>query len=359
LKNNGKARTKVAVIGVGAMGSHHARIYAEMQDVRLVGVADLDGTRAATIAKRYGTAGYSDFRTLLDRTKPEAVTVAVPTKYHLPVALEVMQRGIHLLLEKPISYTLDEGQQIVKCSAETGVRLMVGHVERFNPAIMQLRDRVRAGEAGKVFQMDARRQGPFPVRPIDVGVVVDLAVHDLDVIRYVSGQEVVRLYAETERRIHSDNEDLLTGVLRLRDGTVATLTINWLTPRKVRELEVTGELGMFRVNYLTQDLYFFENGCAAGAKGDWDTMSVFRGVSEGCMIRYAVEKREPLRIEQEAFLNAVHSGDPVPVTGWDALAALRLAHATVVSGLEHHDVALGMSDSKITVLQLHPEAQPA
>ncbi|MFB3903774.1 MAG: Gfo/Idh/MocA family protein [Acidobacteriota bacterium] len=359
MKNKRKAQIKVAVIGVGAMGSHHARIYAEMQDVRLVGVADLDRTRAATIARRYGTTGYSDYGTLLDRAKPEAVTVAVPTRHHLPVALEVMQRGIHLLLEKPISYTLEEGQQIAKCSSEAGVQLMIGHVERFNPAIIQLRDRVNSGEAGKVFQMDARRQGPFPARPIDVGVVVDLAVHDLDVIRYVSGQEVIRLYAETERRIHSDNEDLLTGVLRLRDGTVATLTINWLTPRKVRELEVTGELGMFRVNYLTQDLFFFQNGCAEAAKGDWDSMHVFRGVSEGCMIRYAVEKREPLRIEQEAFLNAIRNGTTVPVTGWDALAALRLAHATVISGLEHHDIALGIGDSQITVLQLQSQAQPA
>jgi len=352
LRNHRKARTRVAVIGVGAMGSHHARTYAEMQDVRLVGVADLDNELAASVAKRYGTTAYSDFRTLLDRAKPDAVTVAVPTKNHVEVALDVIDRGIDLLVEKPISYTIEEGEQIVEASRAAGVKLMVGHVERFNPAIIQLRERLKAGEAGKVFQIDARRQGPFPVRPIDVGDVVDLAVHDLDVIRYISGEEVVRLYAETERRIHSNGEDLLTSVLRLADGTVATLTINWLTPTKVRELEVTGELGMFRVNYLTQDLYCFQNGFATLAKEEeWESMSVFRGVSEGCMIRYAVEKREPLRIEQEAFLAAVRNEAPVAVTGADALAALKLAHMTVISGIEHHDVALTWSESNIAVLK--------
>ena len=151
-----------------------------------------------------------------------------------------------------------------------------------------------------MFQIDAHRQGPFPARIKDVGVVIDLAVHDLDVMRYVSGAEVVRVYAETERRIHSTREDLLTGLVRLSDGTIGTLTINWLTPTKIRELYVTGECGMFRVDYLTQDLYFFENATANG--GDWETLRALRGVSEGRMIRHVVAKKEPLRAEQEAFL---------------------------------------------------------
>lgn len=330
--------TKVAVIGVGAMGTHHARIYAEMPEAELVGIADSDGERASAVARRYRTSSYSDYRKMLDRKKPDAVTIAVPTKFHLPVALEVIKRGIHIMLEKPISYTLEEGQEIVNASREAGISLMVGHIERFNPAIMQLRARLSDGEAGRVFQIDARRQGPFPARPIDVGVVVDLAVHDLDVIRYVTGNEVTRVFAETERRIHSHNEDLLTGLLRLEDGAIATLSINWLTPRKIRELEVMGEQGMFRVNYLTQDLFFFENGFAMNGNG-WDSMKVFRGVSEGRMIRYAVTKREPLRIEQECFLAAVGGKIPPPVTGEDALEALRLAHAMVRSGREHHDIA--------------------
>jgi predicted dehydrogenase len=212
---------------------------------------------------------------------------------------------------------------------------MIGHIERFNPAVMALRDRLADGELGRVFQVDARRQGPFPARVQDVGVVIDLAVHDLDVMRFVTGSEIKRVYAETERRIHSSHEDLLSGLVRLEDGTVGTLAINWLTPTKIRELYVTGELGMFRVDYLTQDLYFFEN--ASAPVEEWP-IRVLRGVSEGKMIRHVVAKREPLRVEQEAFLSAVRGEAPIPVTGRDGLRALELAKAVVTSGLKHQVV---------------------
>ena len=152
----------------------------------------------------------------------------------------------------------------------------------------------------------------------------------------ITDAEVIRAYAETERRIHSTSEDLLTGLVRLSDGTLGTLTINWLTPTKIRELYVTGERGMFRVDYLTQDLYFYEN--ATARDGDWDTLRVLRGVSEGRMIRHVVNKKEPLRAELEAFLAAVRGEIPVPITGNDGLTALILAQNMVVSGMEHRTV---------------------
>jgi len=333
---------RVAVIGVGAMGRNHARVYSEMPGVRLVGVADADPNTAEAVAARFGGKAYADYGALLDELKPEAVTVAVPTVDHLPVALAVIQRGIHVLMEKPIAVTVAEGQQIIEAARQAGVKLMIGHVERFNPAVIALKDHLAQGELGRVFQIDARRQGPFPARVRDVGVVIDLAVHDLDVMRYVTGAEVVRVYAETERRIHSTHEDLLTGLVRLNDGTVGTLTINWLTPTKIRELYVTGELGMFRVDYLTQDLYFFEN--AQGRAGDWETLRVLRGVSEGRMIRHVVTKKEPLRAEQEAFLAAVVGEAPEAVTGMDGLHALTLAQAVVQSGEEHRALRMGAMD---------------
>jgi UDP-N-acetylglucosamine 3-dehydrogenase len=330
---------RVAVIGVGAMGHHHARVYWEMPDVELVGVADTDVQGAETIARRYGTRAYADYRWLLDEQAPEAVTIAVPTVDHREVALEAVARGIHLLIEKPIAFTLDEGREIIAAAAQAGVQLMVGHIERFNPAVIALKAHLAAGELGRVFQIDARRQGPFPARVRDVGVVIDLAVHDLDVMRFVSGSEVVRVYAETERRIHSTREDLLTGLVRLGDGSVGTLTVNWLTPTKIRELYVTGERGMFRVDYITQDLYFYENATANGS--GWETIHMLRGVSEGRMIRHVVAKKEPLRAELEAFLAAVRGEMPVAVTGEDGLKALELAQAVVTSGLEHRAVLLG------------------
>lgn len=324
---------KVALIGAGAMGRNHARVYAELPDVDLLAVADADPKTAADVAQRYNTQAYTDYRSLLDEQKPDAVTVAVPTVDHLDVALEAIRRGIHLLIEKPIAFSVEEGQQIIGEAQSAGVQLMIGHIERFNPAVMALKEHLSTDELGRIFQIDARRQGPFPARVRDVGVVIDLAVHDVDVMRYITGAEVVRVFAETERRIHSTREDLLSGLLRLSDGVVGTLTINWLTPAKIRELYVTGERGMFRVDYLTQDLYFFENAVAQG--GDWDTIKILRGVSEGRMIRHVVAKKEPLRAEIEAFIAAVRGQSPVPVTGQDGLKALAVAQGIVTSGIEN------------------------
>jgi predicted dehydrogenase len=329
---------KVAVIGVGMMGRNHARVYAELPGVKLVGVADADAMVAEAVVRRCGGQAYTDHCQLLDEQQPDAVTIAVPTVDHLQVALDVIERGTHLLIEKPIAHTVEQGQQIIAAAEAAGVRLMVGHIERFNPAVIALKDRLAKGELGRVFQIDAFRLGPFPARIRDVGVVIDLAVHDLDVMRYVSNAEVVRVFAETERRIHSTHEDLLSGLIRLDDGTVGTLAINWLTPTKIRRLSVTGEQGMFQVDYLTQDLYFYENSTTHGS--DWQTLKVLRGVSEGRMIRYLVAKKEPLLAELEAFRDAVRGEVPVAVTGSDGLKALGLAQAVVTSGLEQRVVFL-------------------
>ncbi len=337
---------KVAVIGIGAMGRNHVRVYSELPGVELVGVADVDIQAAEAAARRYSTHAYGDDVALLDEQRPDAVTIAVPTVDHLAVALQVIQRKINLLIEKPIALSVDEGRQIIAAAEQAGVQLMVGHIERFNPAVIALKAHLAEGELGRVFQIDAHREGPFPARIRDVGVVIDLAVHDLDVMRYVSGSEVVRVYAETGRCIHSTREDLLTCLVRMADGAIGTLTVNWLTPTKIRELYVTGECGMFRVDYLTQDLYFFEN--ATAINGEWDTLRVLRGVSEGRMIRHVVSKKEPLRAEQESFLAAVRGESSVAVTGRDGLRALELAQAAVTSGLEHRTIPLGGKDNHVT-----------
>jgi predicted dehydrogenase len=331
---------RVAVIGVGAMGRNHARVFSDLPDVELVGVADSSEDAAKAVARRYGGKPYADHHRLLDEQKPDAVTIAVPTVNHLEVACAAAERGAHLLIEKPIAFTVEEGQQIIRAAARANVQLAIGHVERFNPAVVALKERVAGGELGRVFQIDARRQGPFPARVLDVGVVIDLAVHDLDIMRYVTGAEIMRVYAETEHHIHSAYEDSLSGLLRLDNGAIGTLMINWLTPTKIRELHITGERGMFRVDYLTQDLYFYENtaATAAASNGGWDTLRVLRGVSEGCMIRHALNKREPVRVELEAFVAAVRGEAPVRVTGYDGLRALELARAIVASGREHRTV---------------------
>jgi len=324
---------KTAVIGVGSMGRNHARVDWELPNVRLVGVADRNETVVNAIAERYNTKPYTDFHQMLDEQKPDAVTIAVPTSFHKDVAMEIIQRGIHLLVEKPIAFNVEEAKNMIVAAREMNVQLMVGHIERFNPAVIALKKHLAANELGQVFQVDARRQGPLPERVNDVGVVVDLAVHDLDIMRYVTQAEITRVYAETAIGIHSQKEDLLSGVVRLSNGAIGTLLINWITPTKIREFFVTGEGGMFKVDYLTQDLYFYENAKANG--GEWDTMRVLRGVSEGRMVRYCIEKREPLRVEHEAFLAAVRGEAPSAVSGEDGLRALELAQVVVTSGFEH------------------------
>ncbi len=331
-------KLRAAVIGVGAMGRNHARVYADLPTVELVGAADSDEARVQDVVRRYGGKAYADFRQLLDEQKPDLVTIAVPTIHHTSVALEAAQRGIHLLIEKPISFTFAEGQAIIRAASAAGVQLMIGHVERFNPAVQELKRRLDNGEVGRIFQIDARRQGPYPVRVQDVGVVIDLAVHDVDIVRYVSGSEVSRVFAETETHVYSHREDLLVGSLRLENSIVGSLTVNWLTPTKIRELYVTGEKGMFYVNYLTQDLYFYENSSTQGT--DWESLRNLRGVSEGSMIRHVVHKKEPLFTELEAFVEAVQDNAPLPLTGLDGLKALAIAQALVLSGTENRVVML-------------------
>lgn len=321
---------KAAVIGVGAMGRNHARVYTEIAQTQLVGVADTDTETARQVAAKYGVKAFVDYRELLDRLEPDIVTVAVPTLHHLRVTEAALASGADVLVEKPIAATLAEAEAIMVCAQAHGRQLMVGHIVRFSPAIRALKEHLDNRELGRIFQVACRRVGPFPARVRDVGVVVDLAPHDLDVMRFVTGAEPIRVYAETEQRIHTEHEDLLTALLRFDAQITGLLDINWLTPQKVREVSVLGEQGMFRADDLTQDLFFYEN--AEASDLTWSHISILKGVSEGRMVRYPIQRYEPLRAELEAFASAVLTGAPVPVSGTDGLAALRLALALVESG---------------------------
>jgi len=326
-------------MGSGVMGRNHVRVLRELGEVDLVGVADANRDAAFQVAGIHGTRGYGTHQELLEREKPDAVIVAAPTNNHHAVVVDALEAGCHVLVEKPIAATLEEADDLVARAAKAKLVLAVGHIERYNPAVIELKRRLDEGQLGRVFQLNARRLGPFPQRIRDVGVVVDLATHDLDVMRYLTGSEIVRVYAETRREVHTTKEDLLSGLLRFEDGSVGVLQINWLTPSKIRELAVTGERGMFRADYLTQDLFFHEN--AAASENNWQQITMLRGVSEGPMVQYAIQKREPLRSELEAFLRAVAGDASSIVTGEDGRKALRLALALVESGAEGRVVTIG------------------
>src|SRR5215813_13884698 len=323
---------KAAVIGVGHMGYNHVRVYAEMEAIKLVAVADTDIAAARRAARNDRLNFYTDYRRMLDRETPDVVSLAVPTARHAEVACEVIDRGVSLLIEKPLASTPAQGRYLLQMAERHGVKLMVGHIERFNPAIIEIKRHLDMQELGRVFQVHARRLSPFPDRIQDVGVVLDLATHDIDVMRYLLGSEVERVYAEIEGKAYGSCEDLLSGLLRFRNGVIGVLDVNWLTPTKVRQLAVLGEGGMYLADYLTQDVYWYKNSCVPET---CDTLSFFRGVWEGDMVKVHLQKKEPLRAELESFVAAVLENREPLINGYDGLVAMELAQKLIESGRRH------------------------
>jgi len=330
---------RAGVIGLGAMGANHARVYGEIEGVRLVAVADTSPARVEAIARGRTVRGYAGHRRMLDEEPLDLLSVCVPTRAHLDVAADALGRRVPLLVEKPLAASIEEGEQLRDLAAEFATLLTVGHIERFNPAVIELKRRLQDGQLGRIFQVHARRVGPFPERVRDVGVVLDLAPHDIDVMRFLLESDIVRVQAETEQRINTGHEDMLIGLLRFANGVVGVLDVNWLTPTKIRELSVLGERGMFVVDYLARDLTFFENGHPREAAGDWAARHL-KGVSEGPMHVLKVEKREPLRVELESFVDAVRYGTAPAVSADDGIAAMAAAEALVRAARSGEHVAL-------------------
>jgi UDP-N-acetylglucosamine 3-dehydrogenase len=303
-----------AVIGLGSMGMNHVRIYDEMDGVRLAAVADISPEQRRLASEDRDLRAYEDYRRMLAEERIDLLSVCVPTRLHLEVALATVEQRIPLLVEKPIAAGLQEGREMARAAHDAAVPLMIGHVERFNPAVLELKRQLESDRLGRVFQVHARRTGPFPKRVRDVGVVHDLAPHDIDIMRFLLESEVERVYAETEQRISTEHEDMLSGLLRFRNGVVGVLEVNWLTPIKVRKLSVLGEKGLFTVDYLDQELLFYSKEETAGPP-----------------TQIPLQKREPLRVELEAFVEAVRLGEPPPVGPREGLAALEIASHLVES----------------------------
>jgi predicted dehydrogenase len=310
------------------MGRHHVRVLQEMERVELVAVADAEPLTLAAALRGRDVRGYLAFEQMLDNEQLDLVVVAVPTSSHKDVATRAMRAGAHVLVEKPIAATCAEAAELIGEAQRWGRWLAVGHIERFNPAIVALKERLAHGDLGRVFRLHARRLGPFPARIRDVGVVIDLATHDIDIARYLLGSEPTRIFAETARRIHTNYEDMLSALMRFANNTVVQLDVNWLTPTKIRELSVTGERGMFFVNYLTQELSLFENSVIE----DGVPADPIAAVLEGKMVRYKIQPREPLRAELEDVVSAIADDRPPLVGPADAYRALEIAQAVVTAG---------------------------
>jgi UDP-N-acetylglucosamine 3-dehydrogenase len=289
---------RAGLLGVGMMGRHHARVLREVESVELVAIADAGGDP-------HGVAGelpiLPDIDALIEVGVDIAV-VAVPTRFHEDAAMKLAAAGVHTLVEKPIAHTIEAGQRMVDAFADARLVGAVGHIERFNPALQELRRRIANGDAGEVYQIATRRQGPFPSRIADVGVAKDLASHDVDLTAWVAQSPYATIWAQTTFKSGRQHEDMIAMTGRLENGVIVNHLVNWLSPMKERVTIVTGEKGSFVADTATGDLTFFANGTIPV---EWESMTVFRGVSEGDVTRYAFPKREPLRVEHEAFRDAV------------------------------------------------------
>ncbi len=296
---------RVGVIGVGVMGSNHARVLAGLPGVDLVGVADPDRRQAEFVAHTLGCAAVADVEELL-ALGVEAVTIAAPTHLHRDVALACLARGVHVMVEKPIASTIEEGREIIAAARRARRTLMVGHVERFNPAVEAIKEAIRGED---ILSIAITRVGPFPPRMSNVGVVIDLAVHDIDLIRWFTDSEIVEVQPQLSSALAA-REDIALLQFRTASGVLAHINTNWLTPFKARNVTVAT-----RGKYVMGDLLTRQVTECFGFKPD----------GSYSMRHLSVGHAEPLRSELAAFLHAVRTGAPPAVTGEEGVASLEIA----------------------------------
>jgi UDP-N-acetylglucosamine 3-dehydrogenase len=320
---------RAGVLGLGVMGRNHSRVLSTLEGVDFIGVYDPADGIGPTIQ---GKPIVKELERFLDMGFDYCV-VAAPTIYHLDIGKALAERGIHALIEKPVASSTAAAIELRDLFA--GARLVggVGHIERYNPALQSARQRIEDGLIGDIYQIATRRQGPFPGRIADVGVIKDLASHDIDLTAWVSQQDYVSVNARTAHRSGREHEDMVVAIGTLSKGTIASHTVNWLTPYKERVTIITGEKGALVADTLTADLTHFENGLI---RNTWEQVSSFRGVSEGDMTRFALQRKEPLVAEHEAFRDAVLTGDTSKiVTLAEGTRVVKIAEDLAFDGMTH------------------------
>lgn len=294
---------RVGVIGLGWMGRVHLRNYSEMHQADVVGVADVSEDTLGQMREQFGAPGFSRLSDLLDLS-PDAVSVCVPTSLHRDIGMQVIERGIPLLIEKPLAATVAQGEELVAAAKARGVPLMVGHIERFNPAV----GRVKELAGDDVISIQIERVGPYPPRIQDVGVIKDLGSHDIDLIRYITGSEYRHVYAVTSRTI-GQHEDTALITAEMDNGVLANIITNWVTPYKSRKIRVAARSKYIEANLITQEVKEY---------------SKFSTYDKSYSVReWPLVYREPVREELTQFLKAVREKTPVPISGEDGLVVLR------------------------------------
>ena len=331
------ANLRAGLIGLGMMGRHHARVLAS-PGRRGPGRASPTRPGACPARLHPGCRWCRPLEALLALGIDYAM-VATPTQYHLETALTLAGAGVHALIEKPLTTDVASARRIAEAFAAAGLIGAVGHIERYNPALQQARARIAHGDLGEIYQITTRRQGPFPGRIADVGVILDLATHDIDLTAWVAQQPYVSVAARTAHRSGRPHEDLVAITGQLADGTVTNHLVNWLSPMKERLTVITGEKGALVADTLTADLTFYEN---AAIPDPGRTGSASSAMIEGNMTRFAFAKPEPLRVEHEQFRDALLGKDADIVTLEQAAATIAVANAVSASAVTGQTVTLGI-----------------
>ncbi|HEX2653458.1 MAG TPA: Gfo/Idh/MocA family oxidoreductase [Xanthobacteraceae bacterium] len=303
--DTGQKSLRVGVIGAGIMGSNHARVLTELPAIDFVGIADPDQHQRDFVSGALGCVAVDNLESLLDRGV-DAVTIAAPTHFHRDIALACIGRGIHVLVEKPIASSAEEGHEIVEAAYRAGVTLMVGHVERFNPAVEAIKQAIQGED---ILSIAITRVGPFPPRMSNVGVVIDLAVHDIDLIRWFTDSDITEVQPQLSSAV-AEREDIALLQFRTASGVLAHINTNWLTPFKARTVHVAT-----RKKYVMGDLLTRQVTECFGFQPD----------GSYSMRHLSVGHAEPLRSELLAFLSAVREKKRPAVTGEEGVASLEIA----------------------------------
>lgn len=299
----------IAVIGCGAWGRNHLRVLSENPRAKLIAAADIDQEVLMKVKEKYGIQVYRDYNDMLKDKSIDAVTICTPSITHAKISLDVIKSGKSLLVEKPMTITVEEAIKILDLAREFHVKLMVGHIERYNPAVQRVKKIVEEGRIGNVILLSSKRVSRWPERIGDVGVIRDLAIHDLDLMRYITGLEPTEIYAVAGSLKHK-YEDHANIILKFNSNPTAIIEANWITPKKIRELTVTGSEGRVTINYITQETIIED----------------YNGVYIP-----SIQYEEPLKKELENFINFVAGIEEPVASGFDGLMAVYLCELALKS----------------------------
>jgi len=324
---------RAGLVGLGMMGRNHARILSNLEGVDLVAIAD---PMISLTGEIEGLEIFQTIKQIVSKNLDYCV-IAAPTAQHEQISLELIAAGINILIEKPISHSYTTATRIHKTAQSAGVSGAVGHIERFNPAVQQAAEKIKDGVLGKVLQISTRRIGPFPSRIADVGVVMDLATHDIDLATWLSSSKYQDVSAQQQTGPGRNHEDLIAVTGKLENGIVVNHLVNWISPIKERKIIITGENGAFEIDTLNSDLTFFQNGKTQSKDS---RIAHFRGVSEGAKYTFAFEKPEPLRTEHENFRNLILGEDSMNVSLLEGCITVKVAEAIKKSADENTQVEL-------------------